>query len=113
VLRRLATELFAALTVAEGAWYHSNMKITLSDRHAEIAKKHAAEAGFDDVGEYIQYVLEADEGQDEQERAEVIAAIHESEADIAAGRGRPFREVFADIAKKHGITLPDEVESAQ
>ena len=86
------------------------MDITLSDRHSAIAKKHAAEAGFDDVGEYIAHLLEQDDDDDTTERDEVIAAVRESLADVAAGKGRPFLEAFADIAKKHGIDLPDYVE---
>ena len=79
------------------------MDITLSDRHTEIAKKHAAEAGFDDVGEYVHYLIETELTTDE-ERAEVIAAVRESLAEIAAGKGRPMHEVLDEIAKKHGFT---------
>ena len=81
------------------------MDITLSDRHSELAKKHAAEAGFDDVGEYIQYVLEIDEGQEETHE-EFLDSLREGVADIAAGKGQPFDEVLAEIAKKYGLTLP-------
>jgi hypothetical protein len=81
------------------------MDITLSDRHSEIAKKHAAAAGFDDVGEYIQFVLETDEGQEETHE-EFLDSLREGLADVTAGKGKPFDEFMAEMAKKYGLTLP-------
>jgi hypothetical protein len=83
------------------------MNITLSDRHFELAKKHAAEAGFDDVGEYIQHVLELDEAKEETHE-EFLDSLREGLADIAAGNAnvRPFDEFMAEIAQKYGLTLP-------
>ena len=82
------------------------MDITLSDRHTELARKHAAEAGFGDVGEYIQFVLETDEAQEESQE-EFLDSLREGLADVAAGNVRPFHEAMADIAQKSGLTLPE------
>ncbi len=40
------------------------------------------------------------------ERAETIEMIRVGAAQCDAGLGRPFREVFQEMAKKHGIKLP-------
>ena len=38
-----------------------------------------------------------------QERQRFIAAIREAEADLAAGRSRPYEEVFEEVRKRHGL----------
>lgn len=59
-------------------------------------------------GETEAVVLSAqayDELAERADLAETLAMIRRSEADVAAGRVKPFREAVLEIAKKHGIRL--------
>ncbi len=81
------------------------MTITLSEPHVTLARDLAAQAGCADVAEYLARLVERD-----ADRAETIAAVRESMADVAAGRVRPAREVMNEIARRHGIPPPFETE---
>lgn len=88
------------------------MTVNISDGHLTLAPEQATQAGYAEVGAYLEALIEeAVFDFPVESREEVIASIREGRADIAAGRSRPLDEVMADIARKHGFPLPDESRS--
>lgn len=98
------------------------MTITLPDEVLRTAEELASAGGYASVSEYVQALVRADakleaaldaafdglpEVSEAEEREAVIAALRQSEEDVAAGRVRPAEDVFRDIAAKYGFTLPE------
>ncbi len=98
------------------------MTITLPDEMLQTAEELASAGGFASVSEYVLALVRADakldaaldaafeslpEASEAEEREAVIAALRQSEEDVAAGRVRPAADVFRDIAAKYGFTLPE------
>jgi len=98
------------------------MTITLPDETLRTAEEQATARGYASVSEYVQALVHADakldaaldtafEGlpdvSEAEEREAVIAALRQSEEDVAAGRVRPAEDVFRDIAAKYGFALPE------
>lgn len=81
------------------------MTISLSEHHVTLARKQALAAGFTSIDEYLETTIERAETRAEDEQ-EIIAAVKEGLADVAAGRVKPYQTVLADLAKKHN--LPSE-----
>ena len=78
------------------------MTIELSDAIRQEAEKRAVAFGYASVDEYLESVI-----QDafDREREETLTALRASEADVAAGRGRPMEDAIRDLARRHGIDL--------
>jgi predicted transcriptional regulator len=83
------------------------MNISISDRHQTLAQKQAIAAGFANICEYIETMIEQVEIQAEEE-AETIASVREGLADVAAGRVRPYRTALADLARKYNFPQTPE-----
>jgi predicted transcriptional regulator len=78
------------------------MNISISDHHQTLAKKQAIAAGFTNIAEYLETMIERAETQAEDEM-EIIAAVREGLDDVAAGRVRPIRTALADLARKYNL----------
>lgn len=74
------------------------MTIALAADSYQTAEKLAASAGHSNVSDYIESLIE---------EAETLAAIREGLADVDAGRVRPVRAVFAEIAASHGLVTDE------
>lgn len=74
------------------------MTVALADDTFRAAEKLAASAGHATVSEYLEALID---------EAETLAAIREGLADLDAGRVRPLRAVFEEIAAADGFKLED------
>ena len=84
------------------------MNVLISDHHETLAQKQALAAGCADISEYLEIMIERAETRAE-DATEIIAAVKEGLADVAAGRVKPFRAALADLAKKY--KLPSSPQS--
>jgi len=74
------------------------MTIALAADSYQLAEKLAASAGHSNVSDYIESLID---------EAESLAAIREGLADLDAGRVRPLRAVFEEIAAADGFQLEE------
>ena len=72
------------------------MTIALTTDSYKTAEKLAASSGHANVSDYLESLIE---------QAETLAAVREGLADLDAGRVRPLRAVFAEIATADGFEL--------
>lgn len=84
------------------------MTITLPEETLRQVMARAMAEGFSSAEEYVGHLITMDLCDD----AELSSTISEedwarSEADIAAGRGRPAEQVIRDLARAHGIDLDE------
>lgn len=87
------------------------MSVNISDEHLTLARDQAAQAGYADVGAYLESLIEeAVFDFPVESREELIASIREGLDDIAAGRSRPADEVMDEIAKKYNLPHVDEAD---
>jgi hypothetical protein len=83
------------------------MTVQISEPFLTHAQELAARAGYRDVGSYLEALI-ARMREDSAEWDDTVAAVRESQADFEAGRGRPARDVFTDLARRHGLTPPPD-----
>ena len=81
------------------------MTVQISEPYLTHAQEQAARAGYRDVGSYLEALI-ARVREDATEWEDTVAAVRESHADYEAGRHRPARDVFTDLARKHNLTPP-------
>ena len=85
------------------------MNIPISDHHQTLAEKQAIAAGFTNVAEYLETMIEWAEVQVEDE-TEILAAVTEGLADVVAGRVRPIRTALADLARNITFLPPPRTD---
>jgi hypothetical protein len=83
------------------------MTVKISEPFLTHAQEQAARAGYRDVGSYLEALI-ARIREDAAEWDGTVAAVREGHADFEAGRCRPARDVFTDLARKHGLTPPPD-----
>ena len=81
------------------------MTITLSNEYIALAQHQAAQAGFSNLAEYLEHLIDEAVSR-KADRQQTLAAIREGLEDIKAGRTRPMTEALADIARKHNLPAP-------
>jgi hypothetical protein len=81
------------------------MTVNISEPFLTHAQELAARAGYRDIGPYLETLI-ARARADSAEWDDTVAAVREAHADFEAGRHRPARDVFTDLARKHGLTPP-------
>ena len=90
------------------------MQIELPSSVEERLTAHAKAAGYDNVERYAVEHLQAIADQptppeltplSDEQLAESLAMLRESEADLAAGRTQDMREALREIADKHGLQI--------
>ena len=85
------------------------MTVKISDEHLALAQEQAARDGYADVGSYLEALIEeAVFDFPVETREEFIASVREGMADVAAGKGRPAREVMEEIARKFNLPPVNE-----
>lgn len=86
------------------------MYIDIPNEQYQALADRARAAGYADVPGLIK-ALAAEPIDDPrgdlspEELAESVRGLRESEADIAAGRVRPLRDAFIQMAEKHGLSI--------
>ena len=83
------------------------MSVNISEKHLARAREQATEAGYTDIGAYLEALIDR-AGNDADEWEETVAAVREAQADIEAGRTRPLDEVMRDIARKYNLPSVNE-----
>jgi hypothetical protein len=81
------------------------MSVNISEPFLTRARLQATKAGYSDVGAYLETLISQADGATD-EWSDTLAAVREGQADFEAGRCRPARDVFTDLARKHGLTPP-------
>jgi hypothetical protein len=83
------------------------MTITLSDHYRSLAQHQASSAGYSDVADYLEHLIDRAEVQ-AADRLATVSAVREGLADVAAGRTRPMHAALAELAQKHGLSESDD-----
>lgn len=84
------------------------MTITLPDETLRAVAQRAAEEGFPSAEEYVGHLIAMDLIEEGEANNTISAEDWDrSEADVAAGRGRPMEQAIRELAAKYGITVDE------